>query len=144
MKIYLDNCCFNRQFDDQSQLRIKMETEAITGIQEYILKNKLKLVWSYMLDYENYMNPFEERKISIEQWQKLAEIDVEENAVIKHNANKYAGIGLKTKDSIHIVCAVYANCNYFFTTDDKVLNKAAFVKEIAICNPIDFIKEFQK
>ena len=28
MKIYLDNCCFNRPFDDQTQLRIKLESEA--------------------------------------------------------------------------------------------------------------------
>jgi hypothetical protein len=28
MKIYLDNCCFNRPFDDQGQIRIKIETEA--------------------------------------------------------------------------------------------------------------------
>ncbi|MCL4478222.1 MAG: PIN domain protein, partial [Deltaproteobacteria bacterium] len=27
MRIYLDNSCFNRPFDDQKQLRIKLETE---------------------------------------------------------------------------------------------------------------------
>ena len=25
MRIYLDNCCFNRPFDDQSQIKIKLE-----------------------------------------------------------------------------------------------------------------------
>ncbi|WP_418648223.1 hypothetical protein ACNQFN_05640 [Thauera butanivorans] len=28
MKIYLDVCCSNRPFDDQSQTRIRLETEA--------------------------------------------------------------------------------------------------------------------
>ncbi len=28
MKVYLDNCCFNRPFDDQSQLKIRLESEA--------------------------------------------------------------------------------------------------------------------
>lgn len=28
MKIYLDNGCFNRPFDDQSRIRIMLETEA--------------------------------------------------------------------------------------------------------------------
>jgi len=31
-KIYLDVCCLNRPFDDQSQDRIKLEAEAIIMI----------------------------------------------------------------------------------------------------------------
>lgn len=26
--IYLDNCCFNRPYDDQTQLRVSLETQA--------------------------------------------------------------------------------------------------------------------
>lgn len=33
MLIYLDNCCFNRPFDDQEQLRVRLETEAKLRIQ---------------------------------------------------------------------------------------------------------------
>ena len=29
MKIYLDNCCYNRPYDDQSQLRISLETISV-------------------------------------------------------------------------------------------------------------------
>ncbi|GAK55959.1 hypothetical protein U27_02920 [Candidatus Vecturithrix granuli] len=36
MRIYLDNCCFNRPFDDQNQIKIKLETEAKLYIQEKI------------------------------------------------------------------------------------------------------------
>ncbi|MCD4693262.1 MAG: hypothetical protein K8R79_10130 [Calditrichales bacterium] len=64
-RIYLDNCSFNRPFDDQSQLRIKLETEAKLAIQTSIINRKYELVWSYILDYENEQNPYEERKISI-------------------------------------------------------------------------------
>jgi len=32
VKIYLDNCCYNRPFDDQSQQRIFEETNAIFNI----------------------------------------------------------------------------------------------------------------
>ena len=28
LKVYLDNCCYNRPYDDQSQLRISLETQA--------------------------------------------------------------------------------------------------------------------
>ena len=65
MKIYLDNCCFNRPFDDQSQLRIKLESEAKLKIQTDIQAGVLDFVWSYILDAENEANPFEERKSAI-------------------------------------------------------------------------------
>ena len=48
MKIYLDNCCFNRPFDDQSQLRILLEAEAKLRIQENIRSGTFELVWSYV------------------------------------------------------------------------------------------------
>jgi hypothetical protein len=28
LKIYLDNCCYNRPFDNQLQMKIRLETEA--------------------------------------------------------------------------------------------------------------------
>ncbi len=62
LTIYLDNCCFNRPFDDQTQIKIRLETEAKLFIQEKITRNELKLVWSYMLDLENHFNPWSSRK----------------------------------------------------------------------------------
>lgn len=38
MKIYLENCCFNRPFDDQNQLKIKLEAEAKLHIQAEIYR----------------------------------------------------------------------------------------------------------
>ena len=32
MKIYLDNCCYNRPFDDQTQDRIHIESEAVLAL----------------------------------------------------------------------------------------------------------------
>ena len=34
MRIYLDNCSYNRPFDDQLQLKIKLETEAKLRVRE--------------------------------------------------------------------------------------------------------------
>jgi hypothetical protein len=36
MRVYLDNCCFNRPFDDQSQARVRLEAEAKLEIQQRI------------------------------------------------------------------------------------------------------------
>ena len=75
LKIYLDNCCFNRPYNDQSNLVNFLETEAKLFIQDLILSGKLMLIWSFILDYENNYNPFYERKQSISAWKKLAIFD---------------------------------------------------------------------
>ena len=31
MLIYLDNCCYNRPYDDQSYMRINLETQAVVN-----------------------------------------------------------------------------------------------------------------
>jgi hypothetical protein len=57
VKVYLDNCCYNRPFDDQDQMRIHLETQAKLYIQELIKEQKLELVCSFVSRYENSVNP---------------------------------------------------------------------------------------
>jgi hypothetical protein len=58
MLLYLDNCMFNRPYDDQSNIKVLLDAEAKLKIQENIRANNYDLVWSYILDYENVKNPF--------------------------------------------------------------------------------------
>ncbi|PIP41366.1 PIN domain protein [Candidatus Desantisbacteria bacterium CG_4_9_14_3_um_filter_40_11] len=141
MKIYLDNCCFNRPFDDQSQIRIRIETEAKLKIQEEIRAGKIQLIWSYILDYENNRNPYIERNVRISGWKKYAIQDIEENPEVLKTANLLNQIGIQKIDSLHISCAVFSKCDYFLTTDDKILQRADQVDYIKINDPIGFIKE---
>jgi len=141
MKIYLDNCCFNRPFDDQSQLRILLESEAKLRIQENIRSGTFKLVWSYILDYENSKNPFRERREQIIKWRAYSNEDIEESAKILNIAIMIMQHGIKNIDSLHLACAIKANADYFLTTDDGVIKKATYIQNIKIIDPIDFIKE---
>jgi hypothetical protein len=52
MRVYLDNCCFNPPFDDQSSTRNRLEAEAKLEIQQRIINKKVELAWSYVLDHE--------------------------------------------------------------------------------------------
>ena len=52
MRVYLDNCCYNRPFDEQDQLRIRLETEAKLAIQRQMRLGILEYVWSDMLANE--------------------------------------------------------------------------------------------
>ena len=141
MKIYLDNCCFNRPFDDQSQIRIRLESEAKLKIQEEILSGRFQLVWSYILDYENNKNPYQERKARIGTWKIHAILDIEERTEIIETAVSLNQQGFRRIDSLHIACATFAKCEYFLTTDDKILKLADIVSNIKVNDPIGFIKE---
>lgn len=140
MRIYLDNCCFNRPFDDQAQIRIMLEAEAKLKIQDDILQKKFELAWSYILDAENMANPFEERRNAIADWREQAIVKVTGNDTIVNKAIKLSKIGLRNKDALHISCAIFAECSYFLTTDDKILNKNEKIEEIIVTDPIAFIK----
>jgi len=65
LKVYLDNCAYNRPFDNQRQMRVFLEAQAKIYIQHLIVDNKLVLACSYMSLYENKDNPYEGRHLSI-------------------------------------------------------------------------------
>ena len=65
-KVYLDNCCYNRPYDDQSQIKISLETQAKLYVQHLIVEKKLDLVYSYISRYENSQNSLEIRRSAIE------------------------------------------------------------------------------
>jgi predicted nucleic acid-binding protein len=136
--VYLDCCCFNRPFDDQTQLRVRLEAEAKLAIQDEIRTGSFELAWSYIMDFENEANPFEERKAAISSWKHRAAINVSETPEILALALDLNARGLPKKDALHVSCAVESGALIFFTTDDRVLRKRSRVPEIAIHNPLDY------
>jgi hypothetical protein len=140
MRIYLDNCCFNRPFDNQSGIRVKLETDAKLYVQLMIRMGKIELAWSYILDFENDANPFLERKYTIEKWKHLSTIDIVENNIILSKATNFAKQGIKAKDALHVACAIESGCQYFLTTDDLIQKRLQNTNEIKIFNPTEFIK----
>ena len=137
MRVYLDNCCFNRPYDNQNLLKVKLETQSKLGIQQLVLENKLELVWSFILEFENDQNPFIERKRQIEKWQNLAVADCSLTDAVIAKSRDFMRLGLREKDSYHIACAIISNTDYFITTDAKILNK--HISDIKVISPTDFI-----
>lgn len=120
---------------------MRLEAEAKLSIQEQIRTGSLELAWSYMLDYENAANPFEERRRTISAWRRHAVVDVEETKAILRQANTLEALGLKAKDALHIACALSARCAYFLTTDDDILKRGKDMEGIAILDPTAFVRE---
>jgi len=140
LKIYLDNCTFNRPFDKQSSIRIRIESEAKLFIQSKIKMGDLELVWSYILDFENNQNPFNERKTAIKRWKQFVTVDIEESESIIKIANSFLNKGIKPKDALHIASAIGGGAEYFITTDDGILKKLVRYNKIVVINPTEFIK----
>lgn len=139
MKVYLDNCSFNRPFDNQVQLKVRLETEAKLFIQSKIFSKEVDLVWSYILEFENNFNPYLERKQIILEWKNFAVQNVIESKTILNNARALLAIGIKPKDALQVACAMEAKCDYFITTDTSIIKKLINFEPIKVINPIQFI-----
>ncbi len=64
---------------------------------------------------------------------------IRQNEEIIRYDEELKGKGIKTYDALHISCAVNADCEYFITTDRKLLNYE--VDGIRILDPVAFISE---
>jgi len=110
-------------------------------VQDEIQCRNIELVWSYILDIENDMNPHEMRQNQIREWKKYAVTHVLESQTIISNAEEIVSKNLRSKDALHLSCAISASCDFFLTTDDKILNKDALISGIRIIDPTNFIRE---
>ena len=145
MRVYLDNCCYNRPYDDQTSTTISLETQAKLKIQELIKKQKIELVTSYMLAYENNANPFEMRRTTISEFINENEtVFVSVNSVehVETKAKEIMNTGIKFKDACHVASAILAGADCFISTDYRLLKYVT--NDIKIMNPLDFIREMEE
>lgn len=138
--IYLDNCSYNRPFDDFNTFSTYLEAESKLVIQDLILSNYFDLVWSYILEFENAENPSFEIKQSILKWKDISLIKVKESDKILLKAKELHELGFGIKDSLHLACAIDTKCDFFITTDKGIIKKSKKIKTLKIVNPIEFIE----
>ncbi|GHV08463.1 hypothetical protein FACS1894217_10940 [Clostridia bacterium] len=140
LQVYLDNCCYNRPFDDQEQRSVQLETQAKLWIQDLIKDNSVDLVVSFFSLFENDANKDSDKAVHIAKFLENASIYIDEThlAEVRALRDEIMATGVKHKDAIHIATAIIANSDYFITTDKRVLKyQSARIKTI---NPIEFIR----
>ena len=145
MKVYLDNCCYNCPYDNQTQLRISLETQAKLQIQRMIMDKTLVLVASYVLLYENSKNPHEMRRNAIRKFLEenvAVYIDVNQGDEVKTLADEIIATGVKTADAYHVACAILGGAECFLTTDDRLLKYKT--DRISLLDPTEFIRRLEK
>lgn len=140
----MDNCCYNRPYDDQSQMRIYLETQAKLHIQDMIRREKIELVTSYILDFENSNNRSMQKKLAIQKFMNehaALYVSNRNEKDITKLAEAIMETGIKEKDAYHVACAVMAECNYFVTIDDRLLKYQS--EKIKLVTPGELIRRIE-
>lgn len=145
MRIYLDNCCYGRVFDDQKQEKINSETLAIIKIQDKIIRGEIELATSFILHYENGNKPDEEQRDKIENFYRTYRkiyIGIEFIDKLKVLTGEITRSGIKEKDAYHVASAILAGCDFFITVDDRLLKYNS--DEITLINPTEFVMNWRE
>lgn len=143
LKLYLDNCCYNRPFDDLEQEKINLEANAIENIFRKHINKEVEIYKSMAIDFEISKIKSDNKRRQVEDLYdaiELTEIDYSEE--IKQRAIELRQYNIKDMDSLHLAFAESKNVDYLITTDRLLINasKRANLK-IKVINPIEFIME---
>ena len=142
----MDNCAIQRPLDDKSNLRNRIEAEAVMGLFELFEEQKLELVNSEVLLFELNNTPDEERIHFGKKVLSLCQEIIPLTNVVREKAIEYEGAGIQPIDALHLATAVVSKIEYLCTCDDKFLKNARKLKNIGIkiILPTDLIKEVVK
>lgn len=143
MLVYLDLCSIQRPLDDQTQLRIRVETVAVLGIIALSESGQMQLLSSDALQYETAKNPYAARQAHALGVLSKAVRTVRLSPAVEARAQTLATAGLKPFDALHLAFAVEAGADYFCTCDDRLLRRARAVQSgpPKIVNPLELLAE---
>ncbi len=141
MRVYFDICAIQRPLDDQSQLRVRTEAEAVLGLLALCEQGVLDLVASGVHVAENRKSLYPDRRAHVEDVLRLAERYVPSSSATLARAKQYQASGIKRFDALHLASAVEAAVAYFCTTDDGLIKKgkAADTLGTSVVTPIDLV-----
>jgi hypothetical protein len=142
--VYLDMCCLKRPFDDQSQPRIRLETEAVLNLLA-VEPETVQFVRSAALLLENELNPVRERAARVEQWLKAAPLwTATDDSALQQRVDQFRQAGMKSFDALHLASAEQAGAALFVTTDDRLLTAAtrqSDLRRTRACSLLNCAKE---
>jgi predicted nucleic acid-binding protein len=139
-RVYLDTSAYNRPFDDQTQPKIFLETQAVVIILQMVEARVVELISSSVLEYENSRNPYPIAQEAMSRYLQLAELRQEVSEAIYQRAEALEENGLKAIDALHVACAEAVKSDYLITCDKRLINRCSGLTTKVI-NPVDFVLE---
>ncbi len=145
--IYMDACCLSRPFDDQSQARIRLETEAVLTVFARVQTGDWIWVRSSVLDAEMDRTPDPELRARIRLFDSYPHRAVRPDLKPEERARELHGLGIQAFDALHLACAEGSGADVFLTTDDRLLHQALRLTDqlrVRVANPLAWIEEVTK
>jgi predicted nucleic acid-binding protein len=132
----------NRPFDDQTQERIRLESEAVITI---LGRSKtLTLLTSEIVGLEISKIPDEDRRQKVMLLSSISKTNIVVDDEIISRAKELNKMGFKSLDGFHIACTEKGQADALLTTDDHLLKKAAPQGQsikVRIENPLRWVME---
>lgn len=142
-KLYIDVCALCRPFDNQTNARIRLETDACFMIIERIRSGKYALIVSpaHLVEIGAMEDePLQKRELM----SMLGELKTDAHfhmPAVRHRAEVLSGLGFGAADAAHVAFAEDA-ADCFISCDDKLLKKCRrSVSKIECFNPVAFCVE---
>ena len=140
IRLYLDNCCYHRPFDDLTQERIEREANAVNLVLSLSKNGTFIIVSSVFVDMEMNKTPsaIKRRKVlEIYRYDEYHKLDTE----IERAARLFQSYGLTPFDSLHLAVAEMKQVDWLLTTDDDYIKQSTrFEHHTKVINPYIFIK----
>ena len=144
MIIYIDSCCYGRPQDEQTQLRIIIETIAIRGIIDLCRVAGHSIVGSPTVAAEIQRNPDAKiRDATMDFFLQTVDRIISPSADVIKRAQDLHAQGLGPVDSLHLALAEVAGVDVLITVDDD-FEKICTNKKLSAVRVINLLKFIQE
>ena len=142
MKIYMDTCCYFRPFDDQTQDRILLESDAVLSVIFRCNNGDWSLLGSDVLDYEISRVKDDSKFTKVNAIYQTVKLKINLTDKIQNRANELRKFGIDPMDALHLASAESGGADVYLTTDDELIKRAGTNSiGIAIYNPVNWMME---
>ena len=128
MRIYFDLCALKRPWDDQTQVRVALETAIVRQLVGLAERGIVEAVRSFAHDQENARNPNLGRALAIAEWLGTLPRPRSVPRTLYSRASALADAGLGPFDALHLAWATSLGSHILITTDDRFARRASRLK----------------
>ncbi len=143
MRLYLDCCCYNRPFDNQSQNRIHDESEAILSLLNRSRTNHNVILDSAILRLEISQISIADKRNKVSLLHQVATEYIPYSEAIKERAKEIsAATFIHTMDALHLASAEAGKVDVFLSTDDRLIKNCKKIEfPFRVMNPVSYLAE---
>jgi len=141
--VYLDVCALGRPLDDQTQMRIRMEADAVHLILSHVDAGDLRLIVSPAHTVEIEANPdLNGRDLLLFTLRQVGQYPAFDGQAVRQRAEELVQKGLGPADAAHLAFAEAAKAD-LVTCDDRLIRRCTRVRTtVWVGDPVEYcVKE---